>query len=191
MEERITPPRAASIELDALATRLATAVQWSELRFAQPVQEALSALLARARPGQGPVTACFVGADGAGRTLAAQALAAELGRDLYRIDLQQVYSQYIGETEKHLARLFDAAQDTGAVLLFDEADALFGQRSEVSDSHDRYANLEVAYLLQRLESHYGLAILASNFRQDIDNTVLRRFFTVIEFPLEARRPRAR
>jgi len=191
MEVRITPPRAASIELDALATRLATGAQWSGLRLAQPVQDALSVLLTQARSEQAPLTAVFAGPDASGRTMAAEALATELGRSLYRVDLGEVVSKYIGETEKNLDRLFEAAKAANAVLLFDEADALFGKRSGVSDSHDRYANLEVADLLQRLENHYGLAILASNFRQDIDNTLLRRFFAVIEFPLEARRPRVR
>src|SRR5439155_12398447 len=106
----------------------------------------------------------------------------ELGIDLYKIDLSQVVSKYIGETEKNLRRIFDAAEECGALLLFDEADALFGKRSEVKDSHDRYANLEVSYLLQRMEQYRGLAVLTSNMRRALDGAFLRRLRFVIEFP---------
>ena len=109
------------------------------------------------------ISALFSGASGTGKTMAAEVLANELALDLYRIDLSAVVSKYIGETEKNLRRLFDAAEETGAILLFDEADALFGKRSEVKDSHDRYANIEVSYLLQRMEAYRGLAILTTNF----------------------------
>ena len=109
-------------------------------------------------------------------------LAAELALDLYRIDLAATVSKYIGETEKNLRRLFDAAEASGAVLLFDEADALFGKRSEVKDSHDRYANLEVAYLLQRMEAYRGLAILTTNLRSNLDRAFLRRLRFVVQFP---------
>ena len=109
--------------------------------------------------------ALFAGASGTGKTMAAEVLARELGLDLYRIDLRRVVSKYIGETEKNLRRLFDAAEASGAILLFDEADALFGKRSEVKDSHDRYANIEVSYLLQRMEAYRGLAILTTNMQQ--------------------------
>ena len=102
--------------------------------------------------------------------------------DLYRIDLASVVSKYIGETEKNLSRLFDAAEHSGAVLLFDEADALFGKRSEVKDSHDRYANIEVAYLLQRIESYRGLAILTTNMKSALDRAFLRRIRFVVQFP---------
>ena len=107
---------------------------------------------------------CSSGASGTGKTLAAEVLANDLRLDLYRIDLSQVVSKYIGETEKNLRRVFDAAEDGGAILLFDEADALFGKRSEVKDSHDRYANIEVGYLLQRMEAYRGLAILTTNLQ---------------------------
>jgi vesicle-fusing ATPase len=128
------------------------------------------------------VTALFTGESGTGKTLAAEVIAAELGHDLYRIDLASVVSKYIGETEKNLRAVFDAAQTSGAVLLFDEADALFGRRSDVKDSHDRYANLEVAYLLQRMESYRGVAILTTNLRATIDRAFLRRLRFVVTFP---------
>src|SRR5204863_9938553 len=102
-----------------------------------------------------------------GKTMAAEVLARELKLDLFRIDLSQVINKYIGETEKNLRRVFDAAEGGGAILLFDEADALFGKRSEVKDSHDRYANIEVSYLLQRMEQYRGLAILTTNLRSAI------------------------
>jgi SpoVK/Ycf46/Vps4 family AAA+-type ATPase len=123
-----------------------------------------------------------VGKSGTGKTFAAEVLANDLRLDLYRIDLASVISKWVGETEKHLARVFDAAEAGGAVLLFDEADALFGRRSEVRDSHDRYANVEVSYLLQRLESYRGLAILTTNMRAAIDAAFLRRLRFVVEFP---------
>jgi SpoVK/Ycf46/Vps4 family AAA+-type ATPase len=109
-------------------------------------------------------------------------LAGELRLDLYRIDLSQVVSKYIGETEKNLRRVFDAAEEGGAVLLFDEADALFGKRSEVKDSHDRYANIEVSYLLQRMESYRGLAILTTNMKGELDPAFLRRLRFIVRFP---------
>ena len=126
--------------------------------------------------------ALFVGPSGTGKTLAAEILSAALGLDLYRIDLSQVVSKYIGETEKNLARIFAAAEDGGAILLFDEADALFGKRSEVKDSHDRYANVEVSYLLQRMESYRGLAILTTNQKSALDQAFLRRLRYVVTFP---------
>ncbi|MBT9525346.1 MAG: ATP-binding protein [Rhizobacter sp.] len=128
------------------------------------------------------IAALFAGESGTGKTLAAEVIAHEAGLDLYRIDLACVVSKYIGETEKNLARLFDAAEHSGAVLLFDEADALFGKRSEVKDSHDRYANIEVAYLLQRIESYRGLVILTTNFKSALDRAFLRRIRFVVQFP---------
>src|SRR5205085_2892942 len=128
------------------------------------------------------ITALFAGASGTGKTMAAEVLAADLRLDLYRIDLSQVVSKYIGETEKNLRRVFDAADDGGAILLFDEADALFGKRSEVKDSHDRYANIEVSYLLQRMEAYRGLAILTTNAKSALDAAFLRRLRFVVQFP---------
>jgi SpoVK/Ycf46/Vps4 family AAA+-type ATPase len=128
------------------------------------------------------LSALFAGASGTGKTLAAEVLANELRLDLYRIDLSQVVSKYIGETEKNLRRVFDAAEAGGAVLLFDEADALFGKRSEVKDSHDRYANIEVSYLLQRMEAYRGLAILTTNMKSALDPAFLRRIRFVVHFP---------
>jgi len=128
------------------------------------------------------ISALFAGVSGTGKTLAAEVIARELALDLYRIDLSQVVSKYIGETEKNLRRIFEAAEEAGAVLLFDEADALFGKRSEVKDSHDRYANIEVSYLLQRMEQYRGLAILTSNMRNALDQAFLRRLRFIIEFP---------
>jgi hypothetical protein len=124
----------------------------------------------------------FAGHSGTGKTLAAEVVAHALDLDLYRIDLSRVVSKYIGETEKNLRRVFDAAEEGGAVLLFDEADALFGKRSEVRDSHDRYANIEVSYLLQRMESYRGLAILTSNMKAALDTAFLRRLRFVVQFP---------
>ncbi|NER83783.1 MAG: ATP-binding protein [Leptolyngbya sp. SIO1D8] len=128
------------------------------------------------------ITALFSGASGTGKTLAAEVLAAELKLDLYKIDLSSVISKYIGETEKNLAKVFDAAEMGGAILLFDEADALFGKRNDVKDSHDRYANIEVSYLLQRMEAYRGLAILTTNLPDAIDRAFLRRIRFIVQFP---------
>ena len=137
------------------------------------------------------LTALFAGASGTGKTMAAEVLAHTLDLDLFQIDLAGLVSKYIGETEKNLKRVFDAAEDSGAILLFDEADALFGKRSEVKDSHDRYANLEVSYLLQRMEAYRGLAILTTNMRHAIDAAFLRRIRFVVEFPFPDVAERAR
>ena len=128
------------------------------------------------------VTALFAGESGTGKTMAAEVLAADLQLDLHRIDLSSIVSKYIGETEKNLREVFDAAEHGGALLLFDEADALFGKRSEVKDSHDRYANIETSYLLQRLESFAGLAILATNLRSNVDAAFVRRLRFIVPFP---------
>jgi SpoVK/Ycf46/Vps4 family AAA+-type ATPase len=122
--------------------------------------------------------------------MAAEILANHLALDLYRIDLASVVSKYIGETEKNLKRVFDAAEQSGAILFFDEADALFGRRTEVKDSHDRYANIEINYLLQRMEDYRGLAILATNRKTDLDRAFLRRLRFLVDFPfpnMDARR----
>jgi hypothetical protein len=129
------------------------------------------------------MTALFAGASGTGKTMASQLIAAGLGVDLYRVDMSRVVSKYIGDTEKNLGRVFDAAKGSGAVLLFDEADALFGKRSEVRDSHDRYANIEVNYLLQRMEDHDGPVILTTKRKQNIDTAFMRRLQYIVDFPL--------
>ncbi|MGA5316907.1 ATP-binding protein [Streptomyces pseudogriseolus] len=128
------------------------------------------------------ISALFTGPSGTGKTMAAEVLARHLSLDLYRVDLSAAVSKYIGETEKNLRRLFDAAEPGGAILFFDEADALFGKRSQVKDSHDRYANIEVSYLLQRMEAYRGLAILATNLRRSLDTAFLRRLRFVVPFP---------
>jgi hypothetical protein len=128
------------------------------------------------------ISALFAGTSGTGKTMAAEVIANDLRLDLYRVDLSSVVSKYIGETEKNLRRIFDAAEQGGAVLLFDEADALFGKRSDVKDSHDRYANIEVSYLLQRMECYKGLAILTTNMRSALDTAFLRRLRFVVQFP---------
>ncbi|MBA3746614.1 MAG: AAA family ATPase [Solirubrobacterales bacterium] len=128
------------------------------------------------------LVAMFAGDSGTGKTLAARVLAAELGLELFRIDLATVVSKWLGETEKNLDRVFAAAQGANAVLFFDEADAVFGRRSDVQDSHDRYANLQTAYLLQRMERHDGPVLLATNMRGNVDDAFLRRMDAVVEFP---------
>jgi hypothetical protein len=183
--------------LDDLAQRLETTTGWDDLVLPAAQKAALGDIVAHVRRrarvydhwgfatkgarGLG-VSALFAGTSGTGKTLAAEIMANELRLDLYRIDLSQVVSKYIGETEKNLRRVFDAAEAAGAVLLFDEADALFGKRSEVKDSHDRYANMEVSYLLQRMESYRGLAILTTNMQQGLDNAFKRRLRFIVHFP---------
>ena len=128
------------------------------------------------------VNALFMGPSGTGKTMAAEILARELGLDLYRIDLAGVVSKWIGETEKNLDRIFAAAEGANAILLFDEADALFGKRSEVRDSHDRYANLEISYLLRKMEEFAGVALLATNLRANLDEAFVRRLAFTVHFP---------
>jgi SpoVK/Ycf46/Vps4 family AAA+-type ATPase len=135
------------------------------------------------------VSALFAGPSGAGKTMAGEVLGAELGLDVYRIDLSAIVSKWIGETEKNLRRVFDAAEEGCAILQFDEADALFGKRSEVKDSHDRHANIEVSYLLQRLEEYRGLSILTTNLRNNIDPAFLRRLRFIVDFAFPEPRER--
>ena len=137
------------------------------------------------------LTALFAGNSGTGKTMAAEILAADLDLDLYKIDLASVVSKYIGETEKNLRAIFTAAEESGAILLFDEADALFGKRSEVRDSHDRYANLEISYLLQQMESYRGVAILTTNMQHALDPAFLRRIRFIVQFPFPDAAARAR
>jgi SpoVK/Ycf46/Vps4 family AAA+-type ATPase len=128
------------------------------------------------------INALFVGPPGTGKTMAADVLAHTLGLDLYRIDLSAVVSKYIGETEKNLSRIFEEAETSNAILFFDEADALFGKRTQVRDAHDRYANVEVSYLLQRMEEYEGVVVLATNLRQNVDAAFIRRLDFIVEFP---------
>jgi AAA+ superfamily predicted ATPase len=183
--------------LDELAQRIDSAAGWDDLILPEAQKATLKQIGAHvrnrikvhqdwgfaARDARGlGISALFAGESGTGKTMAAEVLAHELKLDLYRIDLSAVVSKYIGETEKNLRRVFDAAEDSGAILLFDEADALFGKRSEVKDSHDRYANIEVSYLLQRMESYRGLAILTTNLKTALDAAFQRRLRFVVQFP---------
>jgi phage tail sheath protein FI len=170
-------------EIEALVERIEPVATWDDLVTAAGHADLLHDIARQATNREPGVTALFTGERGTGKTLAAEVLAADLGLDLYRIDLSAVVSKYIGETEKNLRRVFDAAEEGGAVLLFDEADALFGRRSDVKDSHDRYANIEVDYLLQRMESYRGLAILAASLRSNIDPAFIRRLRFVVHFPV--------
>lgn len=187
----------ARARLDQLAQRIEPAAQWDDLILPDSQRQTLRDLAAHLKHRQTVydswgfaakgsrglgISALFAGSSGTGKTMAAEVLAAELQLDLYCIDLSQVVSKYIGETEKNLRRVFDAAEEGSAILLFDEADALFGKRSEVKDSHDRYANIEVSYLLQRMEAYRGLAILTTNMKQALDTAFLRRIRFVVQFP---------
>ena len=136
------------------------------------------------------LSALFSGPSGTGKTMAAEVIAGDLELELYKIDLATVVSEYIGETEKNLRRVFRAAENNNAILFFDEADALFGKRSEVKDSHDRYANIEINYLLQRIEEYEGIVILATNMRSHLDEAFTRRLRFSIEFPFPNERVRA-
>lgn len=135
------------------------------------------------------ISALFYGVSGTGKTMACEVLANELGYDLYRVDLSQVINKYIGETEKNLAKVFDCMEKKLSILLFDEADALFGKRSEVKDSHDRYANIEVGYLLSRMENYQGLTVLTTNMKSNLDQAFLRRLCFSVHFPFPNRRSR--
>ncbi|MGF1938644.1 MAG: ATP-binding protein [Nostoc sp. ChiQUE02] len=183
-------------QLDDLASRINTNATWDDLVLPDQQQQLLREMIVHVQHrltvyekwgfanksdrGLG-IAALFSGISGTGKTMSAEVIANELRLDLYRIDLSAVVSKYIGETEKNLRRIFDAAEAGGAVLLFDEADALFSKRTEVKDSHDRNANLETNYLLQRLEAYQGLAILTTNLRNSIDSAFMRRIRFVVEF----------
>jgi hypothetical protein len=184
-------------KLEDLAQRIVPAAAWDDLVLPDAQLLTLRQLTAqvrhrmtvyerwgfsaKGRRGLG-VSALFTGESGTGKTLAAEVIANDLGLDLYRIDLSSVVSKYIGETEKNLKQVFDAAEEGGVLLLFDEADALFGKRSEVRDSHDRYANIEVGYLLQRMEAYAGLAILTTNLKSSLDKAFQRRLRFAVNFP---------
>ncbi|MFD3486833.1 ATP-binding protein [Streptomyces sp. NPDC058665] len=184
--------------LDRLARRIEPTVTWDDLVLPAGTRAQLRELTARARhrdqvlgewgmrPGGGRgrgVSALFAGDSGTGKTMSAEVIAADLGLDLYTVDLATVIDKYVGETEKNLERIFTEAAGVNGVLLFDEADAIFGKRSDVKDAHDRYANVESAYLLQRMESFDGLAILATNLRANLDDAFTRRLDLVVDFPL--------
>ncbi|KIF77607.1 ATPase, partial [Streptomyces sp. 150FB] len=190
--------------LDRLARRIEPAVTWDDLVLPADTHAQLRELTARARfrdqvlgawgmrPGGGRgrgVSALFAGDSGTGKTMSAEVIAADLGLDLYTVDLATVIDKYVGETEKNLERIFSEAAGVNGVLLFDEADAIFGKRSEVKDAHDRYANVESAYLLQRMESFDGLAILATNLRANLDDAFTRRLDLVVDFPIPDARER--
>jgi hypothetical protein len=183
--------------LDELAQRIESSGDWEDLVLPETQKRVLSEIAAHVRQrstvyhnwgfaGKGGrglgISALFAGSSGTGKTLGAEVLAEKLRLDLYRIDLSSVVSKYIGETEKNLRQVFDAAEQGGVILLFDEADALFGKRSEVKDARDRYANIEVSYLLQRMESYPGLAVLTTNLKSAIDTAFMRRIRFVVQFP---------
>lgn len=186
-----------AVGLERLARRVTPAVGWTDLVLPPVVVLQLQELTARARhreqvlgswrmrPGGGRgigITGLFAGESGTGKTLAAEVVAGSLGLDLYTVDLATVVDKYIGETEKNLEKIFSQADGVNGVLLFDEADALFGKRSEVKDARDRYANIEVAYLLQRMETFDGLALLSTNLRTNLDDAFSRRLDAVVDFP---------
>ncbi|MBP2324824.1 hypothetical protein JOF56_005209 [Kibdelosporangium banguiense] len=184
--------------LDKLARRIEPSVGWSDLVLPEQTRDQLAELVVRARhrdhvlgtwrmrPGGGRgrgVTALFAGESGTGKTMSAEVVAAELGMDLYVVDLSTVVDKYVGETEKNLERVFAEAAAVQGVLLFDEADAIFGKRSQVKDAHDRYANLESAFLLQRMESFDGIAVLTTNLRANLDEAFTRRLDVIADFPV--------
>jgi len=189
--------RQAGQSMGVMAQAIVPRQTWADLVVPEPVASLLRDIAAQARNrshvyrtwkldsklsrGKG-ISALFTGPSGTGKTMAAEVIANELNLDLYRIDLASVVSKYIGETEKNLRAVFDGAERSGAILFFDEADALFGKRTEVSDSHDRYANIEIDYLLQRMEEFSGLAILATNLKSNLDQAFLRRLRFLVEFP---------
>ncbi|HEV7559460.1 MAG TPA: ATP-binding protein, partial [Kofleriaceae bacterium] len=183
--------------LGTTANRVARLATWAQVILPTDIQDSLTELIARIKhrrivfdkwgfdhvmsTSRG-VTALFQGGPGTGKTLVASAIANELGMDLYRVDLSRVMSKWIGETEQNLAKLFDAAEDGNAIILFDEADSLFAKRTEVKSSVDRYANLEVNYLLQRIDTFEGIAILTTNFGTSIDAAFKRRLSLRLTFP---------
>lgn len=204
-----TPPEALSTRLwqaarqrnrpamDRLAAKIDAKARWDDIVLPENAARLLDRIVAqvrlrarvydeggfRARMNRGlGVSALFAGESGAGKTMAAEVIANALDLDLYRVDLSAVVNKYIGETEKNLRRVFDAAESGGTILFFDEGDSLFGKRSEVKDSHDRYANIEVNYLLQRIETYRGLAIIATNMKAALDQAFLRRLRFVVDFP---------
>ncbi len=194
--------RRPSFSLRFPARRLDTSLRWEDLVLApetlEPVQEVISWLknsrLLQDRWGENRhmkkgYRALFYGPPGTGKTMTAGLLGKVTGIDVYRIDLSMVISKFIGETEKNLSRIFDRAENKNWILFFDEADALFGKRTEIGDAHDRYANQEISYLLQRVEDFPGTVLLATNLKSNLDDAFIRRFQTVIHFPLPGREER--
>lgn len=204
-EDELFAAARADLDLGMLAQPVAPRFSLSELMLpsaqASQVEEIVAAMRNLTRVhyewgtarawNEGGLAALFAGPPGTGKTMCAEAMAQALNLPLYRIDLSQVVNKYIGETEKNLRRLFDAADTADVILFFDEADALFGKRTEVKDAHDRYANLEISYLLERMERFKGLAILATNRKKDLDEAFLRRLRFVVEFPLPGPEERLR
>ncbi len=170
-----------SSDLEGMVRHIKPAATWEHLAYSQSTLTRLRNICSDFTPGKGLIC-LFAGESGTGKTMAAEVIATQLHIDLLRIDLSAVVSKYIGETEKNLQRIFDAAETMNAILFFDEADALFGKRSEVKNSHDRYANIEINYLLQRMQDYHGLAILATNKKHAVDAAFLRRFHYIIDFP---------
>jgi hypothetical protein len=181
LAQRIAAPftREDLVVTDRVHAELDLALAWLRHQKEVQIDWGLGRRIARGRG----LTVLFAGEPGTGKTMAAQVLARELELDLYLIDLSRVLSKYIGETEKNLARLFDEAHDAGAMLFFDEGDALFGKRTETRDAHDRYANVEISYLLQRMEQHEGVTVLATNRLRDVDEAFVRRFHVIADFTL--------
>ena len=184
MAVRCLKPTRRKVQSSKAGSRLSFSSKQAEMlrQIAQHTQQVgLSGRTGKLASSSSGVLALFSGLSGTGKTMAAEVIARELRTSLYRVNLNQVVSKYIGETEKNLARVFKTAQKKGAVLLFDEADALFGKRSEVKDSHDRYANIEVSYLLEKVEAYLGLVILTSNRKVDLDPKILCRVKYLLEF----------
>jgi SpoVK/Ycf46/Vps4 family AAA+-type ATPase len=170
-----------SPDLEGMVRHIKPAATWEHLANSTNALAGLRNICCDFNPGRGLIC-LFAGEGGTGKTMAAELIANQLRMDLMHIDLSAVVSKYIGETEKNLRRVFDAAEGGGVILFFDEADALFGDRGEVKDSHDRYANIGINYLLQRMEAYHGLAILATNTKHAFDAAFLRRFRYIIDFP---------
>ena len=167
-----------------MAKHIKPRTTWDRLPFPQSTLTKLKHI-SRKYTGDDSVVILFSGASRAGRTMAAKALANDLRLSLYQVDLSAVVGKYVGDTEKNLRRLFEAAENSDTILFLDEADALFDKRPEVKDSHDRYANMDLKYLLQRIESHRGLVILSTNLKSAIDGAFIRRLRFVVNFPTAA------
>ncbi len=185
-------------QLEDIAQRVEPRFSWEDLALPQDKMSQLKDICNQAREiyrvfrergfdrklSQGKeLSVLFSGPPGSGKTMAAEVIASDLDMPLYRIDLSAVVSKYVGETEKNLKKIFDSAEISNAILFFDEADALFGKRTRVSDAHDRYTNIETGYLLQRMEEYTSIAIVATNLRQNLDKAFVRRMRFVVEFPL--------